>query len=209
MNKPLNVLFIDNYDSFVFNLVDEFARRGCNVQVYRNSISTERALEILDSMSGPKLVVISPGPGTPHEAGCSVDLIRQLPDDVPMFGVCLGHQALVEAYGGKVGPAGEIVHGKSSLLPHKGDGLFENVPSPMMVGRYHSLAGVAIPDELMTTARINNLVLAIEHRDKPLWGVQFHPESILTPHGGRLIENVIKRASTPQGRMKTREVSHV
>lgn len=198
MNRMPNVFFLDNLDSFVFNLVDEFARRGCDVQVWRNTISTEKALNLLDLMPSPKLLVISPGPGTPADAGCSVELIRRLPEEIPMLGVCLGHQALIEAYGGVVGPAGEIVHGKSSLLPHDGAGLFENIPSPMMIGRYHSLSGQVIPAELQVTASLGKIVMAIQHESRPLWGVQFHPESILTPHGGRLLDNVLDRVAAKE-----------
>jgi anthranilate synthase/aminodeoxychorismate synthase-like glutamine amidotransferase len=200
--KP-NVFFLDNVDSFVFNLVDEFARRGCNVQVWRNTISVERALDILSIMPEPKLLVISPGPGSPGDAGCSVDLIRRLPEEIPMLGVCLGHQALIEACGGLVGSAGQIVHGKSSLLIHSGTGLFENIPSPMMIGRYHSLSARQIPASLRVTASLDGIVMAVEHESRPLWGVQFHPESILTPHGGRLLENVLRRVVAP-----VKEVQH-
>ncbi|MFH0883586.1 MAG: aminodeoxychorismate/anthranilate synthase component II [bacterium] len=203
MNGRLNVFFLDNVDSFVFNLVDEFSRRRCNVQIWRNTISVERALGLLATMPEPKLLVISPGPGSPGEAGCSVELIRRLPVEIPMLGVCLGHQALIEAYGGIVGPAGEIVHGKSSLLTHDGTGLFENIPSPMMIGRYHSLSALKMPASLRVIASLGGIVMAVEHESRPLWGVQFHPESILTPHGGRLLENVLRRVVTP-----VKEVQH-
>ncbi len=193
--QPMQVLFIDNVDSFVFNLVDEFARRGAAVQVWRNTLSAARALELLDALTGPRLLVISPGPGSPSQAGCIVELIRRLPADVPLFGVCLGHQALIEAYGGRVGPAGEVLHGKTSLLPHRGEGLFAGIPSPMMIGRYHSLAGLEIPQDLEVTARVGETVMALRHRSRPQWGVQFHPESILTPLGGRLIDNVLALAA--------------
>jgi len=193
MNPKPNVFFLDNVDSFVFNLVDEFARRGCEVQVWRNTILVEHALEMLASLPEPRLLVVSPGPGAPGDAGCSVELIRRLPEDVSMFGVCLGHQALIEAFGGSVGPAGEVVHGKSSLLDHSGEGLFADIPSPMMIGRYHSLAGQRIPPELRVTASLGGIVMAVAHESRPLWGVQFHPESILTPQGGRLLDNVLKR----------------
>ncbi|MBM3286974.1 MAG: aminodeoxychorismate/anthranilate synthase component II [Candidatus Eisenbacteria bacterium] len=194
-----NVLVIDNIDSFVFNLVDEFARRGCSVQVHRNTITTARALELLDCTPTPKLLVVSPGPGTPARAGCIVELLRRLPEGIAVLGVCLGHQALVEALGGSVGGAGEIIHGKSSLLPHDGTGLFAGIASPMMVGRYHSLAATRVPPDLAIVARLGEIVMAVQHRSRPIWGVQFHPESILTPMGGRLLDNVLAMSTAGRG----------
>jgi anthranilate synthase component 2 len=186
-----SVLFIDNFDSFVFNLVDEFAKRGCSVEVWRNDISSKRALEIALKLSPPRLVVISPGPGRPASAGCSLDLIRCAPSDLAIFGVCLGHQAIVEAFGGTTERAGRIVHGKASKIFHDRQGIFKGLPSPMSVGRYHSLKAGSIPDEIEITARLGDIVMAIRHRKRPVVGVQFHPESILTPLGGGLIDNVL------------------
>jgi anthranilate synthase/aminodeoxychorismate synthase-like glutamine amidotransferase len=194
--KKLSVLFIDNFDSFVFNLVDEFERRGCDVSVWRNDIPSEKALEIASALPAPRLVVISPGPGRPEQAGCSLDLIKNAPADLPIFGVCLGHQAIIEAFGGKIERAAEIMHGKTSYISHDGSGLFADLPCPLPAGRYHSLAGKLIPRELRVTAWLGNIPMAIEHNDRPVAGVQFHPESILTPHGGRIIENVIRWAAS-------------
>jgi anthranilate synthase/aminodeoxychorismate synthase-like glutamine amidotransferase len=194
--KKPSVLFIDNFDSFVFNLVDEFERRGCEVSVWRNDISSEKALEIASKLAAPRLVVISPGPGRPEQAGCSLDLIKGAPADLPIFGVCLGHQAIIEAFGGKIERAAEIMHGKTSYISHDGSGLFADLPSPLPAGRYHSLAGKLIPREFRVTAWLGNIPMAIEHDGRPVAGVQFHPESILTPHGGRIIENVIRWAAS-------------
>jgi len=193
-NEKLSVLFIDNFDSFVFNLVDEFERRGCEVDVWRNDIACDRALEIAANLPAPRLVVISPGPGTPESAGCSLELIKRAPADLPIFGVCLGHQAIIEAFGGKIERAPEIMHGKTSYISHEGSGIFEELPSPLPAGRYHSLAGRYVPRDLTVTAWLGQIPMGIEHTSRPIAGVQFHPESILTPHGGRIIENVMEWA---------------
>lgn len=190
MTTPLHVVFIDNFDSFTFNLVDEFARRGASVEVWRNDIDPALALARAESVPGARLIVVSPGPGTPQEAGCSVELIRQAAGRVPVFGVCLGHQAMIEAFGGVVEPAGAILHGRSSPVEHGGAALFEGIPSPFVVGRYHSLASHAVPAPLESLAWTGAIVMAVRHRTHALVGIQFHPESVLTPHGGRLIENV-------------------
>lgn len=194
-----HVVFIDNYDSFTFNLVDEFAKRGCSVEVWRNSVTAEFALARAEAAPGPRLVVLSPGPGAPAEAGCCVELIRQAAGRVPVFGVCLGHQAMIEAFGGLVESAGVILHGRSSKVAHQGGPLFDGIPSPMTVGRYHSLASHQVPPELESLAVTDSIVMAVRHRVHPLFGIQFHPESVLTPAGGRLIENVI-RWSVSEGR---------
>lgn len=194
MPVDLNVLFIDNFDSFVFNLVDEFSKRGCRVDVWRNDIGVDRALDLALSLPAPRLVVLSPGPGTPVQSGLCMDLVRRAPADLPVFGVCLGHQAIVEALGGTVLPANEIVHGKTSLITHDNKSLFEGLPCPMTVGRYHSLAAAKVPADLKVTAHLGSLVMAVEHVSKKIAGVQFHPESVLTPEGGLFIDNVIKWA---------------
>jgi anthranilate synthase/aminodeoxychorismate synthase-like glutamine amidotransferase len=193
MAEALRVVLVDNYDSFTWNLVDEFARRGAEVEVWRNSVP---APHVLERAAGPRpsLIVVSPGPGAPREAGCSIELIRLAEGRVPLFGVCLGHQALVEAFGGEVGPAGEVVHGKTSRVAHAGGPLFEGLPSPFPAGRYHSLAAARLPERLKPVAHAGAIVMAVEHRSAPMLGVQFHPESILTPDGGRIVENVMRWA---------------
>ena len=194
MADPLRLVFVDNFDSFTWNLVDEFARRGASVEVWRNSVPAGAVLARATNGS-PSLLVLSPGPGTPAQAGCCVELVRRAAEArVPLFGVCLGHQAMVEAFGGVVGPAGEVVHGKTSRVRHEGGPLFEGVPSPFPVGRYHSLAATTLPDCLHPIAGTERVVMAVAHRSAPQLGVQFHPESILTPEGGRIIENVIRWA---------------
>lgn len=191
MNSLLNILFLDNFDSFSFNLADEFAKRGSQVDVWRNDIPAGRALALALALPPPRLIVLSPGPGSPAEAGCTLGLIRLAAGRIPVFGVCLGHQAIVEAFGGEVAFAGEIVHGKTACVAHDGQGIFHGLPSPFAAARYHSLAAVRVPDALLVKARAGLLVMAVEHRSLPVIGVQFHPESILTSHGGRLIENVM------------------
>ncbi len=194
MPNPLRLVFVDNFDSFTWNLVDEFARRDAAVEVWRNTTPAELVLGRA-SQDGPTLLVLSPGPGAPGDAGCCIELVRLAGNArVPVFGVCLGHQAMVEAWGGEVGPAGEVVHGKTSRVRHQGDPLFDGVPSPFPVGRYHSLAANRLPDCLVPIAGVGPLVMAIAHRTAPQRGVQFHPESILTPEGGRIIDNVLQWA---------------
>ena len=190
----LHVVFIDNFDSFTFNLVDEFARRGASVEVWRNSIPAAQALERAEAADGPCLIVLSPGPGNPSSAGCCVELIRMAAGRVPVFGICLGHQAIIEAFGGVVIGAEVILHGRSSTVDHHGVSILSGIPTPLTVGRYHSLASYEVPESLETIATTDNIVMAVRHRQHPIVGVQFHPESILTPHGGRVIENVMQWA---------------
>ena len=192
----LHVLCIDNFDSFTFNLVDEFAKRGCTVEVWRNTVTAEAALARAERAPWPRLIVLSPGPGVPRDAGCCVALVRAAVGRVPLFGVCLGHQAIVEACGGVVERAATILHGRSSPVVHQGGALFDGVPSPFIVGRYHSLASHDVPALLDAAATSDGIVMAVRHRSAKAIGIQFHPESILTPFGGRLIENVIAWAST-------------
>ncbi len=195
MPEPLRVVFIDNFDSFTWNLVDEFARRGARVEVWRNTVSAQHAVSRAGA-GGSSLLVLSPGPGAPSQAGCCMELVRRAAEArVPLFGVCLGHQAIVAALGGVVGPAGEVVHGKTSRVRHQGGALFDGVPSPFPVGRYHSLAATTLPDCLLPIAGTERVVMAVAHRSAPQFGVQFHPESILTPEGGRIIDNVITWAA--------------
>jgi anthranilate synthase component 2 len=191
----MRVVFVDNFDSFTFNLVDEFARRGCEVEVWRNTARAGHVLDRAASGEGPRLLVLSPGPGRPDEAGCCLELIRLAAGRIPVFGVCLGHQVLLEAFGVAVEQAEAILHGRSSSVFHEGDRLFDGIPSPFVVGRYHSLAGHSASDEIVPLAWSGSIVMAARHRRYPMIGVQFHPESLLTPHGGRLIRNVLREAA--------------
>jgi len=189
----MNILFIDNFDSFTYNLVDEFEKRKCKVLVYRNDIKMEELDKII-KRHNPKLIVISPGPSNPRNAGICVDLIKKYYQKIAIFGVCLGHQCIVEAFGGRVDRAAEIIHGKSSLVYHDGKTLFENIENPFRAGRYHSLAALEMPDCLEVSAKTeNNIVMAARHNKYAVEGVQFHPESIMTSEGGKIIENVLGR----------------
>lgn len=194
----LSVLFIDNFDSFVFNLVDEFERYGANVAVWRNDIPAEKALALVMEMPAPRLMVLSPGPGTPESAGNNMEIVRSAPAELPLFGVCLGHQSMIRALGGEVGRAPETVHGKQGSIVHNGKGIFTDLPSPMTAGRYHSLVGTKVPDVLEVTATLGEMAMSVSHKEQKMVGVQFHPESVLTPFGGRLIQNVIQWAEAGQ-----------
>jgi anthranilate synthase/aminodeoxychorismate synthase-like glutamine amidotransferase len=182
------LLMLDNYDSFTYNLVHLFEELGSEVRVFRNDAITVDEAEAL----APTHLVISPGPGRPENAGVSVDLIRQLGPSVPTLGVCLGHQAIVEAFGGQVGQAQALLHGKASPVEHDGKGVFAGLPPAFEAGRYHSLAAVRVPEELEVTARTpDGEVMGVRHRELPIEGVQFHPESVLTPLGRELARNFL------------------
>ena len=188
----MDILMIDNFDSFTFNLVDEFEKRNCKVFVYRNNISLDDFKNIVEEIR-PKLIVISPGPSTPKDAGISIDVIKNYSGKIPIFGVCLGHQAIIEAFGGVVGKAPEVFHGKPSKIIHDNKNIYRNLDNPMQAARYHSLCGLKIPDELKVTSRTNNgIVMGVRHKKFFVEGVQFHPESILTPDGGIMIENLLE-----------------
>jgi anthranilate synthase component 2 len=183
------MLLIDNYDSFTYNLAHLFGALGVEVTVLRNDeLTAEQAKRL-----GPSQLVVSPGPGRPADAGASIEIIKRLAPHVPTLGVCLGHQAIVEAFGGEVGYARELLHGKASPVRHDGTGLFTGLPEPFDAGRYHSLAATRLPDELEPTAYADDgEVMAVRHRTLPIVGVQFHPESVLTPDGPALGRNFLE-----------------
>lgn len=187
--KP-RLLLIDNYDSFTYNLVQAFLVLGADVLVYRNdAITPEKAREL-----APSHLCISPGPGTPYDAGISMEMIRAFAGQIPVLGVCLGHQSIVEVFGGKVVRAGRLMHGKTSMVEHDRRTLFAGLPQPCEVGRYHSLiaAPETLPPELEVSARTpEGEIMGIRHRHLLVEGVQFHPESILTPEGPRLMQNFL------------------
>jgi anthranilate synthase component II len=183
------LLMLDNYDSFTYNLVHLFEELGAEVRVFRNDALTVEDAEALR----PTHLVVSPGPGRPEDAGISVELIRRLGPTTPTLGVCLGHQAIVQAFGGEVGQARALLHGKASAVEHDGSGVFAGLPQPFDAGRYHSLAATRVPEELEVTARTpDGEVMGVRHRSLPIEGVQFHPESVLTPLGPRLAENFLR-----------------
>lgn len=185
-----DILLLDNVDSFTYNLVDQLRASGHQVVIYRNQIAAEVIIERLQQMEQPVLM-LSPGPGTPSEAGCMPKLLQRLRGQLPIIGICLGHQAIVEAYGGQVGQAGEILHGKASAIAHDGEGMFAGMANPLPVARYHSLVGSNIPADLTVNARFGEMVMAVRDDRRRVCGFQFHPESILTTHGARLLEQTL------------------
>lgn len=190
------LLMLDNYDSFTYNLVQYLGELGADVHVYRNDAVTLQQIEAMR----PERIVISPGPCTPNEAGISLEIIRQLGGRIPILGVCLGHQAIGQAYGGKVVHAGRVMHGKTSSIHHTGTGVFSGLPNPYQATRYHSLVvdKASLPDCLEVTAWTRNAdgsieeIMGLRHKTLPVEGVQFHPESILTEHGHALLKNFLE-----------------
>lgn len=189
------LLLIDNYDSFTYNLYQLISELGEKVEVVRND---EVTVDQIDALA-PDRIVISPGPGSPQEAGISRDVIRQLGPRVPIMGVCLGLQCIGQVYGGTVSRAGELLHGKTSMVYHQGAGVFEGLPTPFEAVRYHSLVVQrdTVPSVLDITAQTaGGLVMGLRHQEYPVEGVQFHPESILTQHGAPLLANFLKRTAS-------------
>jgi anthranilate synthase component 2 len=185
------ILLIDNYDSFTYNLYQYLSELGAEVEVVRND---ETTIEEIEAMA-PEKIVISPGPCTPEKAGISNDVVQRFGASVPTLGVCLGHQCVGYSYGGTVGPAGEIVHGKTSVIHHDGKGLFAGLPNPFEAIRYHSLAVYRddLPDELEVTAWTDNgLIMGVRHKTAPVEGIQFHPESIMTGVGKDILRNFLE-----------------
>jgi len=190
------ILVIDNYDSFTWNLVQYLGELGAELEVRRNDELTVEEIE----RRAPERIVVSPGPCTPAEAGVSVDVIRRLGPTTPILGVCLGHQAIGAAYGGEVVRARRVMHGKTSPIRHTGEGIFHGLPSPLTVARYHSLViePSTLPAELEVLATTDEPgheteIQAVRHREHPVWGVQFHPESIASEHGHALLRNFLDR----------------
>jgi anthranilate synthase/aminodeoxychorismate synthase-like glutamine amidotransferase len=189
------LLMIDNYDSFTYNLVQAFAAQGAEVMVYRNdaiTVGEARALE-------PTHLVISPGPGRPEDAGVSLDMIAAFSEEVPILGVCLGHQSLVQHFGGAIVRAERLMHGKTSMAEHDGRTIYEGLSQPFEVGRYHSLCAQeeTLPDVLELTAKTDRgEIMGVRHKTLPLEGVQFHPESVLTPEGDRLMANFMRTTAS-------------
>ncbi|MFV9067699.1 gamma-glutamyl-gamma-aminobutyrate hydrolase family protein [Serratia fonticola] len=185
-----DILLLDNVDSFTYNLVDQLRASGHQVVIYRNQIAAEIIIARLQQMEQP-ILMLSPGPGTPADAGCMPELLQRLRGQMPIIGICLGHQAIVEAYGGHVGQAGEILHGKASSITHDNQGMFAGMANPLPVARYHSLVGSNIPAGLAVNARFGDMVMAVRHDEHRVCGFQFHPESILTTQGARLLEQTL------------------
>ncbi len=188
------LLLLDNYDSFTYNVYQLLAELGAEIEVVRNDVETVEAL-VKKGYSG---VVISPGPGEPKEAGVTEDLILEMKGRAPILGVCLGHQAVGEVFGGKVVRAPKIVHGKASRIRHDGSGIYRGLPQPFAVGRYHSLIleRETLPDCLAVTAETDDgIIMGVRHKEYDVEGVQFHPESILTPDGRKLLRNFLEKTA--------------
>ncbi len=191
----VRMLLIDNYDSFTYNLVQGFAAHGANVMVYRNdAIGIEEALAL-----EPTHLVISPGPGRPEDAGVSLDMIDAFAGRIPILGVCLGHQSIVQQQGGRIVRAERLMHGKTSMVSHDGRTIYDGLSDPFEVGRYHSLCAEqeSLPDTLVITAQTDRgEIMGVRHKSLPIEGVQFHPESVLTPEGDRLMVNFMRMGAS-------------
>jgi anthranilate synthase/aminodeoxychorismate synthase-like glutamine amidotransferase len=191
----VRMLLIDNYDSFTYNLVQAFAAMGADVMVYRNdAITVEESAELK-----PSHLVISPGPGRPEDAGVSLDMIGAWAGKLPIFGVCLGHQSIVQQFGGEIVRAERLMHGKTSMVKHDGETIYTGLPNPFEVGRYHSLCAEqdSLPDELIVTAQTERgEIMGVRHKTLLIEGVQFHPESVLTPDGNMLMANFMRQEAS-------------
>ena len=185
------ILIIDNYDSFTYNLVQYIGTLDPNLEIHRND---KISLDKIKSMN-PSRIVISPGPGRPEDAGLSIDVVKEFGKSIPIFGICMGHQAITVAFGGCVERANEIVHGKTSIITHSGSAIFRGIPETFEATRYHSLVAMedSFPEELKVTAKTDNgLIMALEHKKYSVFGVQFHPESIVTEHGMDMVRNFLE-----------------
>jgi anthranilate synthase/aminodeoxychorismate synthase-like glutamine amidotransferase len=192
--ERVRVLVVDNYDSFTYNLVHLLEELGAEVMVRLSDSLTVAEAEALQ----PDGLVVSPGPGRPPDAGRSLELIAERGPTTPTLGVCLGHQAIVEVFGGEIAQAQKLIHGKASRIHHDGRGIFAGLPAELEVGRYHSLAAAEVPDALEVTSRTEDgEVMGVRHRSLPIEGVQFHPESVLTPHGAAMLRTFLSRPGRP------------
>ncbi len=186
-----NVVLLDNYDSFTYNLVEQFRSGGSCVTVYRNNVDVDVIRGELQKNSD-SILVMSPGPGRPEDAGNMLALVDAVRGGHPMIGICLGHQAIIQSYGGEIGNANEVFHGKASMIQHQGTDMFEGMPCPLQVARYHSLAGTVIPPGLDVIAQMDETIMAVVNRADRVCGFQFHPESVMTPQGITLLNNTLR-----------------
>lgn len=199
--QQICVFLLDNFDSFTYNLVDELRTLGLELIVYRNSVSAEFVLQKMqekaiaqdqNKQTKQVMLMLSPGPGNPSQAGSMLALLDLVKGQFPVLGICLGHQAIVESYGGKIIRAEKVMHGKSSLIEHSGDKMFSNMPQPLPVARYHSLMASEIPEQVSVLANFAGIPMAVAHLQDRMLGFQFHPESILTSHGSQLLMQSIE-----------------
>lgn len=187
-----NIILLDNIDSFTYNLVDQLRDNKCKVLVYNNTLPISVILDSLKIITKP-ILMLSPGPGYPSQSGCMMQLIKNLKGHIPIIGICLGYQAIIESYGGKISESKEIFHGRTSLIYHDTLAMFSNMPNPLLVGRYHSLIGSHIPDVLKINAYYNKYIaMSVRNDTDKICGFQFHPESILTTYGTQLINQTLK-----------------
>ncbi len=193
VDKKICVFLVDNFDSFTYNLVDELRGMGLELVIYRNSVSAQHIYTQMQEKSKQSdvLLMLSPGPGTPSEAGCMLDLVGLVEGHFPVLGICLGHQAIVEYFGGEIIRAEQVMHGKSSLIEHNQSDMFTGLSHPLPVARYHSLMGSKLSDDLEVLAKIQNVPMAVLNRQRKMLGFQFHPESILTSHGSQLLRQSV------------------
>ncbi|WP_016957650.1 aminodeoxychorismate/anthranilate synthase component II [Catenovulum agarivorans] len=191
------VFLLDNFDSFTYNLVDELKTMGFELVVYRNNVDAKVMFEKMQACENNVVLMLSPGPGSPSQAGCMPELIQLCKGHFPIIGICLGHQAIVEAYGGTVGTSGEIMHGKASAITHNHHPVFTDMVSPLFVARYHSLMATTVPDSLELIAEVNDIPMAVINEQDRVLGYQFHPESILTTFGSKLLKQSLNYLTRP------------
>ncbi|MFT5451949.1 MAG: anthranilate synthase component 2 [Enterobacterales bacterium] len=202
ITDKIKVLMIDNQDSFTFNLVDELKMQNCQLSIYQNYVSVD-VIESLYEAGEIDMILLSPGPGNPDSAGCCLELVNRLIGKVVIAGICLGHQVIISSLGGDIGQYASVVHGKSSSITHTKTGLYANLQSPMNVARYHSLSAQEVPSPLEITAQCEGIAMSVASDELGLYGLQFHPESILTIHGQQIISNLlteVKKFQSQQSR---------
>jgi anthranilate synthase component 2 len=202
ITDKIKVLMIDNQDSFTFNLVDELKMQNCQLSIYQNYVSVD-VIESLYEAGEIDMILLSPGPGNPESAGCCLELVNRLIGKVVIAGICLGHQVIISSLGGDIGQYASVVHGKSSSITHTKTGLYANLQSPMNVARYHSLSAQEVPSPLEITAQCEGIAMSVASDELGLYGLQFHPESILTIHGQQIISNLlteVKKFQSQQSR---------
>jgi len=201
MFHNLQIIMIDNYDSFTYNLVNQFRLLGAEVVIFRNDTPIDAIFTEQRSTNKNTVVVISPGPGNPDSAGFSLEIIKRFSGQLPILGICLGHQAIVQSFGGAIGSANAIVHGKADDIYAEPHPIFSGLPSPFQAARYHSLVAKFLPEELQVIARTDDEVMAVTHKTQKVLGFQFHPESILTTFGGQLLKQALTWLTKPEGPM--------
>jgi len=200
-NQPIRIVMIDNQDSFTFNLVDELKLQNCQLRIFQNYVNPD-VIEKLYEDGEVDMLLMSPGPGSPEQAGCCIELVDRLMGKLVIAGICLGHQVIINCLGGDIGQYSSVVHGKSSAITHNQQGLFSELESPMNVARYHSLSAQEVPEPLQVTAECDGIAMAVASQDKGLFGLQFHPESILTIHGQQIISNLLDQVRLFQEQKK-------